>query len=66
MPRIARVAPGGVVYHVLNRGNGRRMIFHKDADNRAFVDLMAEVKRRVPGRTPHRSRGTFETPSLPG
>ena len=50
MPRIARVAPGGVVYHVLNRGNGRRMIFHKDADAAAFVDLLRETKRRVPMR----------------
>ena len=33
MPRIARVAPGGIVYHVLNRGNGRQTIFHKDADD---------------------------------
>ena len=50
MPRIARVAPGGVVYHVLNRGNGRRMIFHKDADAAAFVELLAETKARVPMR----------------
>jgi hypothetical protein len=44
MPRIARVAPGGIVYHVLNRGNGRRMIFHKDADARAFLDLLNVVR----------------------
>ena len=50
MPRIARVAPGGVVYHVLNRGNGRRMVFHKDADARAFIDILAETKRLVPMR----------------
>jgi len=23
MPRRARIAPGGIVYHALNRGNGR-------------------------------------------
>jgi putative transposase len=50
MPRIARVAPGGIVYHVLNRGNGRQTIFHKDDDSRAFLDLLAEVKRLVPMR----------------
>ena len=32
MPRIARVAVGGIVQHVLNRGNGRMQLFHKDAD----------------------------------
>jgi putative transposase len=47
MPRIARVAPGQIVYHVLNRGNGRQTIFHKDADAAAFLDLLAELKRRV-------------------
>lgn len=38
------------MYHLLNRGNARQMIFHKDADSRAFVDLMAQTKRRVPMR----------------
>ena len=50
MPRIARIAPGGMIYHVLNRGNNRQTIFHKDADARAFLDLLGEVKRRVPMR----------------
>ena len=36
MPRALRVAPGGVVFHVLNRANGRRVIFEKDEDYRAF------------------------------
>jgi hypothetical protein len=29
MGRPLRVAPGGYVYHVLNRGNGRMRLFHK-------------------------------------
>ena len=44
MPRIARVAPGDVVYHVLNRGNGRQMIFHKDGDAQA---LLTRISIRV-------------------
>ena len=32
MPRIPRVAPGGIVYHVLNRAVGRGTIFDDDAD----------------------------------
>ena len=32
MPRIARVAPRGFVYHVLNRANGRLRLFRKEAD----------------------------------
>jgi hypothetical protein len=27
MPRTARVAPGGMVFHVLNRGVGRMQLF---------------------------------------
>jgi putative transposase len=37
-----------LVYHVLNRGNDRKAIFRKQGDARAFVDLLAEAKRRVP------------------
>ena len=50
MPRIGRIALGGVIYHVLNRGNGRKTLFHKDGDYAAFVKLLAEVKEAVPVR----------------
>jgi putative transposase len=49
MPRTARRAPGGLVYHVLNRGNDRKQIFHKHGDARAFLQLLKEAKRRFPG-----------------
>ena len=49
MPRIARVASGGVVQHVLNRGNGRLRLFRKPGDYRAFVDLLGEALDRAPG-----------------
>lgn len=32
MPRRARVAPGGFVYHVLNRTVARHALFQKDGD----------------------------------
>jgi putative transposase len=47
MPRIARKAPGGVVYHVLNRANGRLRLFKKDEDFLAFEEVLAEAHRRV-------------------
>jgi len=50
MPRIARASAGGLCYHVLNRGNGRAEIFHKDEDYQAFVDLMAAANERTPMR----------------
>src|SRR5262245_34324005 len=49
MPRAARRCPGGHVYHVLNRGNDRQRIFHKQGDARAFLRLLAEAKGRFPG-----------------
>lgn len=49
MPRIARKAAGGVIYHVLNRGNGRRRLFYSAGDYDAFLRLLAEVKAAVPG-----------------
>ena len=30
MPRVARLAPGGMVFHVLNGGVGRMTLFEKD------------------------------------
>jgi len=35
---------------VLNRGNNRARVFHKDGDFEAFVDLLAEAKLRIPMR----------------
>jgi putative transposase len=43
MPRAARVTPGGLVYHVLNRGVGRNRLFFKEADYVAFEEIMAET-----------------------
>ena len=31
-----------MVYHVLNRGNGRLRLFHKDEDYDAFERVLAE------------------------
>ncbi len=50
MARKLRNTPGGVVYHVLNRGVGRRTIFHKDEDYAAFERVLAEVHRENPCR----------------
>jgi putative transposase len=47
MPRTARAAAGGIVYHVLNRGNGRMGVFRKPGDFQAFVELLAEGKQRA-------------------
>jgi len=48
MPRIVRGLGDDVVYHVINRGNGRQEIFHKDKDYEAFVTLILEAKERYP------------------
>ncbi len=48
MPRTARAAVGGVVYHVINRGNGRSRIFHKPADYDAYVKILIEGLEVVP------------------
>ena len=50
MPRTSRASRGGFVYHVLNRGNGRRYVFHKDDDFAAFVNLMLEAHEKLPMR----------------
>ena len=50
MPRTARASAANLCYHVLNRGNNRASVFHKDGDFDAFVDLLAEAKLRNPIR----------------
>ena len=48
MPRTARAIEAGLIYHVLNRGNGRQMLFRKPADFDAFERVMAEGLSRYP------------------
>ena len=50
MPRPKRKCSGGVVYHVLNRANGRLRIFKKRGDFEAFERVLVEGLARVPMR----------------
>ncbi len=50
MPRKARVTPGGMVFHVLNRGVGRRQLFETKADYDAFENIIAETLDKCPMR----------------
>ena len=50
MPRQARAAPGGLVYHVINRGNGRNKLFRKAADYAAFEKTLQQALQRTPTR----------------
>lgn len=47
MPRTARVQPGGMIFHVLNRGNGRMQIFDKPADYAAFLRCMKQAAEHI-------------------
>lgn len=48
MPRNRRLLLDGHAYHVLNRGNDRRVIFKKDDDYRAFLNILAEAQQQFP------------------
>ena len=50
MPRTARVAPGGMVFHVLNRGVARMQLFEKAADYQAFEQVLRDTLDRSPMR----------------
>ncbi len=43
MPRGRRVFPGGNIFHVLNRGNGRQTLFHTPNDYEAFIRVVQET-----------------------
>lgn len=48
MPRGPRAIHPGVCYHVINRGNNRRQLFHRSAEFAAFVTLIREANDLVP------------------
>jgi len=50
MPRTARVSPGGLVYHVINRGVGRQQLFFDDNDYLAFEKVLAQTLEKRPMR----------------
>ena len=50
MPRKARKAPGGIVFHCINRGVGRNRLFHKPQDYAAFEPVLAYALEAVPVR----------------
>ena len=47
MPRTVRAAPGGYVYHVLNRGVGGMRLFGKPRDYEAFEETLAATLDKV-------------------
>jgi putative transposase len=50
MPRVARIAPGDVIFHVLNRANARSRIFETDQDYAALERVIVETATRIPVR----------------
>lgn len=50
MPRTARASVGGICYHVINRGNGRRQVFHQDGDYEAFLKAIGHACIEIPMR----------------
>src|SRR6516165_12504998 len=50
MSRGPRQAPGGCVYHVLNRAVARLPLFEKPADYEAFLRVLAEALEQQPMR----------------
>jgi len=46
MPRTARVAPSGHVYHVLTRGNNRQDVFEDEEDVKQYLNLLIRYKEK--------------------
>lgn len=47
MGRAKRAAEGGLIYHVLNRANGRMKIFDDAVDYEAFERILSEAVART-------------------
>ena len=50
MPRTAWAAPGGMVFHVLNRGVARMQLFEKAGDYQAFEQVLRDTLDQSPMR----------------
>jgi putative transposase len=50
MPSAARIAPGDIAYHALNRAVARLPLFEKEADFEAFERVLHEAHQRTPSR----------------
>ena len=48
MPRAPRASVGGICYHVMNRGNGRRAVFRNDGDYQAFLKAIGHACIEIP------------------
>ena len=48
MPRSARVAPGGYIFHCLNRGNDRQTLFDDEGDYAAFERVVESSLAAAP------------------
>lgn len=48
MPRVERGLYDNCLYHVINRGNGRQEVFHKENDYDAFINLIRRAKDIYP------------------
>ncbi len=47
MPRTKRICPGGMIFHVLNRGVGRMKLFATERDYEAFEEAVAGENKGV-------------------
>jgi putative transposase len=45
MPRTSRGLQDGLIYHVLNRGNSKKVVFHNACDYRGFLKLIEDSKK---------------------
>lgn len=48
LPRIARGLADQAVYHVINRGNAKQVVFTCTRDYESFVNLLCQAKQRHP------------------
>lgn len=46
MPRVARIAPSGYIYHILTRGNNRQDIFKAEEDYGKYIYIVRSYKEK--------------------
>ena len=46
MPRLARIAPDGHIYHVLTRGNNRLDVLKEEKDYEKYIEILQRYREK--------------------
>ena len=53
MPRTARIAPRGHIFHILTRGNNRLNVFRDEIDYQKYLEILHRYRKKYQFKVYH-------------